>query len=172
DVLGLGPQPYNVILLPRGGEVVVFLSWDDPPGGSANNYDLYLINQSTGQVVAASRDGQRGAQDPVEFIDYVSNSATAYYRIVVQNVGNAAQPKHLNLYSFAPECANDGPRLLAAPRHERHNFNTANHSVLAQSDSGGTPVSVVAVGAICSASAISSGFFASAPNSSCLDLNH
>ena len=172
DVLGLGPQPYNLIALPHGGEVVIFLSWDDPAGGSGNNYDLYLVNQTTGRAVAASTDVQRGAQDPVEFIDYVNNGATGLFRIVVQNAGNAAQPKYLNLFSFQPECAGDGPRALAPPRHERHNFNTASHSVTAQSDAGGTPVSVVSVGAICSASATAAAFFTSAPNASCLDVTH
>jgi hypothetical protein len=172
DVLGLGPQPYNVIALPRGGEVVIFLGWDDPAGGSGNNYDLYLVNQTTGRQVAASTDVQRGAQDPIEFIDYVNTGATALFRIVVQNANNAAQPKHLNLYSFQPECAADGPRTLAPPGHEHHNFNTAAYSVTAQSDAGGAPVSVVSVGAICSASAASTGFFTSAPNASCLDAAH
>ena len=172
DVLGLGPQPYNVIALPRGGEVAIFLSWDDPAGGSGNNYDLYLVNETTGRAVAASIDVQRGAQDPIEFIDYVNPGASARFRIVVQNAGNAAQPKNLNLFSFQPECASDGPRTLAPPRHERHNFNTASRSVLAQSDAGGTPVSVVSVAAICSASATAASFFASAPNASCLDVTH
>jgi len=48
DVLGLGPQPYNVISLPANGEVAIFLTWDDPFGASSNNYDLYLVQQSTG----------------------------------------------------------------------------------------------------------------------------
>ena len=172
DVLGLGPQPYNVIALPRGGEVVIFLSWDDPSGGSGNNYDLYLVNQTTGRAVAASRDLQHGAQDPVEFIDYVNTSATALFRIVVQNVDNSAQPRHLNLYSFQPECASEGPRTLAPLRHERHNYNTTAYSVSAQSDSGGSPVPVVSVGAICSASAKAASFFVSAPNDSCNDVTH
>lgn len=172
DVLGLGPQPYNVIALPRGGEVAIFLSWDDPAGESSNNYDLYLVNQTTGRAVAGSVDVQRGAQDPIEFIDYVNTGASALFRIVVQNVGNAAQPKHLNLFSFQPECAADGPRTLLAPRHERQNFNTAAYSVMAQSDAGGTPVAVVSVGAICSASADAAARFTSVPNASCLDLTH
>ena len=172
DVLGLGPLPYNVISLPRGGEVAIFLSWDDPAGASGNNYDLYLVNEATGRAVAASVDVQRGAQDPIEFIDYVNPGVGARFRIVVQNAGNAAQPRNLNLYSFQPECASDGPRTLAPPRHERHNFNTASRSVLAQSDAGGTPVSVVSVGAICSASATAAGVFVSAPNASCLDVTH
>ncbi len=34
DVLGLGAQPFNVIALPQNGEAAIFLTWDDPFGGS------------------------------------------------------------------------------------------------------------------------------------------
>jgi hypothetical protein len=161
-----------MIALPRGGEVVIFLSWDDPMGGSANNYDLYLVERTSGRIVASSTDVQRGAQDPVEVIDYVNNAAGGFFQIVVQNVGNAAQPKQLNLFSFEPECATDGPRLLATPGHERHNYNTATRSVSAQSDAGGSPVSVISVGAICSATAAASSRFATNPNESCNDVTN
>ena len=139
DVLGLGPQPYNLIALPQNGEVAIFLTWNDPFGGSTNNYDLYLVQQSTGRVVASSTDVQNGRQDPVEVIDYVNRGAQDFFRIVVQNVRDAAQPRDLNLFSFEPECAPAGPLVLAAPRHERHNFNTALARVGAQSDAGGSP---------------------------------
>jgi hypothetical protein len=173
DVLGLGPQPYNVIALPANGEVAIFLSWNDPFGGSANNYDLYLVQQSTGRVVASSTDVQNGRQDPVEVIDYVNRGAQDFFRIVVQNVRDAAQPRALSIFSFQPECAAAGPLVLAPPRHERHNFNTATRSVSAQSDAGGSPVSVVSVGAICSASANAAGSFNPAvPDESCLDTSN
>jgi len=173
DVLGLGPQPYNVIALPQNGEVAIFLSWNDPFGGSSNNYDLYLVQQSTGRVVASSTDVQNGRQDPVESIDYVNRGAQDFFRIVVQNVRDAAQPRDLNIFSFQPECAASGPLVLAAPRHERHNFNTATRSISAQSDAGGTPVSVISVGAICSASANAAAFFSNrVPDESCLDTTN
>ena len=157
DVLGLGAQPYNVISLPANGEVAIFLTWDDAFGASSNNYDLYLVQQSTGRVVASSTDIQSGRQDPAEAIDYVNRGAQDLFRIVVQNVRDAAQPKHLNIFSIQPECAAAGPQLLAPPRHERHNYNTATRSVSAQGDAGGSPVAVIAVGAICSASAAAAG---------------
>jgi hypothetical protein len=174
DVLGLGPQPHNVINLPTSGEVVVFLTWDDPFGASGNNYDLYLVRQSTGAVVARSTDVQRGAQDPLEVIDYVNSGASDFFRIVAQNVGDQAQPKTLNIFSFAPQCAVAGPRLLAAGHHERQNYNTAAQSVPAQSDAGGSPVSVISAGAICSASAEAANVFAgsAAPDESCLDTTN
>lgn len=173
DVLGLGAQPYNLIKLPQNGEVAIFLTWNDTFGASGNNYDLYLVQQSTGQVVAKSTDVQAGRQDPSEFIDYVNKGAADSFRIVVQNVRGAAQPKNLNLFSFQPECATGGPQLLATGRHERHNYNTATRSITAQSDAGGSPATVVSVGAICSASAAAAGQFSSGTqNESCLDTSN
>jgi hypothetical protein len=170
DVLGLGAQPFNVIALPQNGEAAIFLTWDDPFGGSGNNYDMYLVQQSTGKVVASSTDVQSGRQDPSEVIDYVNTGAADRFLIVVQNVRGAAQPRNLNIFSFEPECAAAGPALLAPPRHERHNYNTASRSISAQGDAGGSPVSVIAVGAICSASASAAGTFSpAAPDESCLD---
>ena len=174
DVLALGPKPYNLIRLPQNGEVVAFLTWDDPFGASTNNYDLFLVQNSTGAVVAKSTDPQTGTQDPVEAFDYVNTGAADDFHIVIQNVGNQAQPKLLNLYSFQPECAVDGPRLLAPGHHERHNYNTAAYSVGAQNDAGGSPVSVISVGAICSASSTAAGVFAGSisPDESCFDTTH
>ena len=174
DVLGLGAQPYNLISLPNGGTVVIFLTWNDTFGKSSNNYDLYLVRQSTGQVVASSTNTQSGTQDPVESLSYTSNVPNDFFRIEVQNVNNAAAAKQLRVVSFQPECASDGPRILVNGRHERHNFNTASQSVPAQSDAGGSPVSVISVGAICSASAKAMNVFAgtAAPDESCLDTTH
>ena len=93
-------------------------------------------------------------------IDYVNTGAADRFLIVVQNVRGAAQPRNLNIFSFQPECAAAGPALLAPPRHERHNYNTASRSV---SRAGrrrrlaGQRRS--SVGAICSASASAAGAF-------------
>jgi hypothetical protein len=173
DVLGLGPQPHDVIVLPHGGEVAVFLTWDERFGTSSSNYDLYLIEQSTNRVVAKSTDTQSGSQNPVEVLDFVNSGNTGFFQIAIQNVRDQAPPRQLNLYAFEPECATDGPRPLVANRHERHNFNTPGHSITAQSDAGGSPASVISVGAICSASAAAQGVFAgSAADESCNDRTH
>jgi hypothetical protein len=170
DVLGLGDRPFNVISLPEDGEAVIFLSWDDPSGASANDYDLFLVRESTNEVVARSTDRQTGDQDPLEIIDFRNDGASGLFHIVIQNVRDQAAPRGLNLFTLQPQCAPDGPRRLAPGRHERHNFNTATRSVSAQSDAGGSPVSVISVGAVCSASpAAASVFPASAPNDSCND---
>jgi len=149
DILDLGPTPTDRVILPINGEVVVVLTWDDPFGASSNNYDLYFINETTGKVAASSTDIQNGTQDPVEFIDYTNKTgAQSNFDIVIQNVNNQAQAKHLSLFLFQPECALAGPLPIAPGYTEIHNYNTVASSVAAEADAGGSPVSVVSVGAI------------------------
>lgn len=149
DVLNLGPSYKEKILLPSGGEVVVVLTWNDPFGASSNNYDLYLIDEATGGVAASSTDPQNGTQDPVEFIDYTnSTGAQGFFDIVVQNVGNQAAVRTLDLFAFQPECGFGGPIPVTSGTNLLMNYNTAAGSLTAESDAGGTPVSVISVGAI------------------------
>ena len=44
------------------------LQWADPLGASANDYDLFLVNED-GEIIASSTDTQNGTQDPIEVID-------------------------------------------------------------------------------------------------------
>ena len=44
------------------------LQWADPLGASANDYDLFLVDED-GDVIASSTDTQDGTQDPIEVID-------------------------------------------------------------------------------------------------------
>jgi hypothetical protein len=174
DVLGLGPQPFNEISLPAGGQVDIFLQWNDPAGASTNNYDLYLVQQSNNTVVASSTDVQNGSEDPQEFIQFTNNGAAGLFRMVVQNVRNQAAPRNLSLVSFQDECAQTGPLLLVNGNPDLQSYNTASSSVIAESDAGGSPVSVISAGAICSASAAAQASFAGAgaPDLSCSDASH
>ena len=108
----------------------------------------------------AAPTSSAAAQDAFEAIDFLNRGDSGMFRIVIQNVNDEAAPRNLNMFSFQPQCAVDGPRRLATGRHERHNYNTPSRSVLAQSDSGGSPVSAISVGAICSASAAAMATFA------------
>lgn len=47
-----------------GGTLLLY--WADPIGGSANDYDLYVLNSGGTSIVAASTDPQTGTQDPEE----------------------------------------------------------------------------------------------------------
>ena len=170
DVLSRGPQPFNLISLPSGNVVRVVLTWDDPAGASGNNYDLYLVRDSDGSVVATSTNRQAGSIDPQENLPFQNTGAAGLFRIYVQNVGNQAAPKNLDILVFSGECDPPGPALIAPGHIERLNYNTPSHAVIAQSDAGGSPVSVLSVGAICSASTNAANAFPT--SSSCQDPSH
>lgn len=94
----------NAISASAGDTIYVFLSWNDwgplwPQfsGGSANDYDLYLLDEGL-NIVAYSINYQDGSMDPVEGIQYsVSNPGT--YHVAVHNYA-ASGDHHLEIYSF------------------------------------------------------------------------
>jgi hypothetical protein len=135
-----------MIYLRAGASVVVWLVWDDPFGASTNDYDLFLVQESTGDVVASSTDTQFGF-DPVERITYTNNTGVDdFFHILIQNWMNLAAPRTFDMFILQPEGAPAGPYRFG-PNGENHNYNTVASSVLAQSDAGGSPVSVISVGA-------------------------
>lgn len=52
------------------GGYPVALTWADPNGGSANDYDLFILDPAGTSVIDLSNDAQDGTQDPVEFAGY------------------------------------------------------------------------------------------------------
>jgi Subtilase family len=77
------------------GNGSVILWWSDPLGGSANDYDLYLLDSTGSRVVAVSNNIQDGIQDPNEVV--ISNIAGA--RIVILKK-TGAQDRFLHLQSI------------------------------------------------------------------------
>ncbi len=183
DTLGSGPQTFNEIKLQgttstkqsTGGEVIVILSWDDTFGSSSNDFDLFLVQHGTNTIVASDIGKTcEGSTLPVACLSFVNNgSADTFYDILIQNPSNASATKTLNLFAFTPECA-FGSLISLGPSRAKMNFNTSSHSVIAESDAGGSPVSVVSVGAICSASVAAQQSFATSlfPDPSCLDTTN
>jgi Subtilase family len=155
DNEGFGPAVADTAAVQPGGFIWVSLVWDDPFGASTNDYDLFLIpltcngfdpsnhlplppcSISGPPVVGASTDSQTGTQDPVEIAALVNNtSSIAAVGIVIQNVSNLAAARTFDIFI---NTHNNG---------QNHNFNTVSGSVPAESDAGGSPVSVVSLGAI------------------------
>ena len=69
---------------------MIILQWNDPFGGSANDYDLYLVDPSESGIFAASVGFQNGIQDPVEAIAVINNGGSpAVAKIVVNKFSGA-----------------------------------------------------------------------------------
>ena len=151
-----GPATFDPLAsVPPGGTVSVFLGWDDPQGASSNNYDLFLVpltcasQQSglpappcsvSGPFLASSTNPQTGTQDPTENLTWTNQTGSAAsVGIVIQNVKNQAAVRTFDIFIQNKQAKSSMPN---------HNFNTIPGSVPAEGDAGGSPVSVISVGAI------------------------
>ena len=67
SVHDFGSALFNTIIFRPEVEGLT-LHWADPLGGSANDYDLYVLDAAGATVVAASTNVQNGAQDPFESV--------------------------------------------------------------------------------------------------------
>jgi len=143
DIFGIGSVDFDPVYVTAGGTIAIFLQWNDPWGGSANDYDLYLFRDSTGTIVASSTNVQSGSQSPTERIVYTNNTGVSqYFDIVINKHSGAARTLDMFvLGDCAPLLTATGPCL---------NYDTASSSVSNQSDAGG---GVMALGAIDAADA-------------------
>lgn len=80
---------FNVLTL-AGGPIL--LKWADPLGGSCNDYDLYRLNSTGTQVLAASTGFQTCTQDPVEGV----SAGSANHRLVIVKFIGADRALHLS----------------------------------------------------------------------------
>lgn len=82
--------------VPAGLAGHVILQWDDRFGSSANNYDLFLYDDS-GREIARSVNLQDGDDDPMEWVRFV-NSADRPREYTVRVVQAAAEDALLEIY--------------------------------------------------------------------------
>ena len=67
----------------------IVLQWADPVDGSANDYDLFLIDADD-NVLASSTNTQDGTQDPIEFIGSSCSDELEDNRLVIVKTTGAA----------------------------------------------------------------------------------
>lgn len=94
---------YLYLNMEVGEQVIIILQWNDPFGGSGNDYDLYLYSYGTTSVVASSTLDQNGTQDPLEFIVYTrpaGGDPQVDYAIIVNK--HAGDPRTLEVFIYAP----------------------------------------------------------------------
>jgi hypothetical protein len=71
------------------------LYWSDPLGGSANDYDLFILNPGLAAVVASSTNVQNGTQDPFEQTN--AGNTTNNRVVVLQKTGAANRFLHITI---------------------------------------------------------------------------
>lgn len=89
--LGLEIQP--------SGEAWIFLQWDDRWEHSGNNYDLYLKDRKTSEVIASSAVYQDGDNLPLEYIMYTNNGKSAL-NASIEIKKTSGEAKELELYIY------------------------------------------------------------------------
>src|SRR5262249_30646584 len=97
DFAGGAGDNTNAVVVPAGGTLTCILQWNDPFGASANDYDLFLLDQNL-NVVAVSNDPQTGAQDPIEAVSGSNRSNSAAVAEVVIDRFGQSQPRRLELF--------------------------------------------------------------------------
>lgn len=68
---GEGDDVTLTMEIPGGGTAAIFLQWSDPFGLSSNDYDLFVVDSFTGEVLNPAGQGvdfQDGDDDPSEFV--------------------------------------------------------------------------------------------------------
>jgi len=90
------------VRIPPQETVVFILQWNDPFGRSSNDYDLFLFDPSTGDVIGSGTDVQNGDDDPIESaaITNPSSSASAEVDIVINRL--SGQAKTLEMFFNGP----------------------------------------------------------------------
>ncbi len=94
---------YLYLNMAVGEQVIIIFQWNDPFGGSGNDYDLYLYSYGTSSVVALSTLDQNGTQDPLEFIIYTrpaGGGPLVDYAIIVNKY--SGDPRTLEVFIYAP----------------------------------------------------------------------
>ena len=80
----------------------IVLQWADPLGASANDYDLFVINED-GDVVGSSTDTQDGTQDPIEQVHDFFLFGESGLSVVVVKVSGA--DRYLRVQTFDRQLA-------------------------------------------------------------------
>ncbi len=118
----------NAFRVNPGDLLSLALFWDDLPGRSSNDYNLYLMS-AVGEVLASSETKQGigvNSHDPIERLFYTHKGEATNLFAVIQNVNDDARPVSFHLFAVSSEP--DDYRL-----HQR----TPEGSILAQSDADG-----------------------------------
>jgi Domain of unknown function (DUF4214)/Subtilase family/Fibronectin type III domain len=91
--------PYAVLTGTRLTDAVS-LRWADPLGGSANDYDLFVLDSTGSTILGASGGPQTGSQDPVEVAQCSGTNCAfpAGSRIYIVKYSGAARALHFSAF--------------------------------------------------------------------------
>lgn len=85
----------------RSSPIAFVLQWSDALGASANDYDLFVFDESMSQLLASSTNTQDGIQDPIELIQAPFGNQVGSRLVVVKASG--AADRYLRLSAIRGE---------------------------------------------------------------------
>ncbi len=136
------PADGNRVILPPDGSLSIFLSWDDPWGSSLNDYDLFIRDGSDVNICGGDFQGPGPNSFPAEACFWENTGPTDLeLDIIIGNYLGDAAPVTFDMFLLCRSCLDLG-------NGNSMDFNTEGSSVPNQSDAGGSPASVVSVGAV------------------------
>ncbi|GJM15465.1 MAG: hypothetical protein DHS20C13_07920 [Thermodesulfobacteriota bacterium] len=97
---GLGDDVGMTYEIPGGGLAAFFLQWSDPFGASSNDYDLFIVDSISGDILDFSTNPQTGTQDPIESASVENDGfGSKFVDIIIRKDSGTAQTLeiHFNL---------------------------------------------------------------------------
>lgn len=82
-----------------GSSATIVLQWNDAFGASGNDYDLYLCDYYTEEVLDYSGDYQNGTEDPIEVINYF-NEGSSIVECSVEVDNYEAETRTLEIFIY------------------------------------------------------------------------
>ncbi|MEX1252978.1 MAG: flexitail domain-containing putative surface protein [Dehalococcoidia bacterium] len=146
DAFNAGPAPANPVAMATGATACVFLQWNDPFTGSANDYDLYFFDDDRlaagdpNALVDFSTGPQTGSQPPVEGFCYVNPGPAGFFDIIIDRF--SGQTRNLDMFVLCSLCMPLPSGTFGQPEL---NYNTACSSVSNNSDAKPPVISVGAL---------------------------
>ena len=145
DQIEIGPNAANPIFVPAGGSVAMFLQWNDTWGNAVNDYDMYMVRNSTQEVVVDAETKQMGIGHlPIEEMFFTNDGESDYFDIYLNRYGGP-NVRHLELFIPRCDCVPMAAPLPGEFGDPFLNFNVARSSL---SNNADALDGVVAVGAI------------------------
>jgi PKD repeat protein len=92
--------PFLYVLLPPKSSIQIVLQWNDVWGASGNDYDLYLFDNSNGNLLSYSINNQTGTQNPLEYLTCTNPGSSTINGEILVTKSPTAAPRILDLYIY------------------------------------------------------------------------
>ena len=94
-------DPNNILTVPAGGTLQVFMEWSDPMAGSSNDYNLYLIDANDlSSILKKSQSVQTGTQNPFESFAYTNNTGSTKSVILNVEKKDSAAGRTVEIFTY------------------------------------------------------------------------